>query len=312
MPKTRSTDAGHLFQLPPPTGCLDGSQQQEATREATALGQERIEQLQSLLQVLQQALVVRRGQRAVPPEHPRTAGVSALSTSSPAGGEVLQPAIKTSANRHDGTSVEAVPSASYSQVTLAPHQPQRQSQPASTSDPVQVPARTTAVRKRDEGSTLCGVSHPPLSGLQYPAEDKDAGKFCDDEGYGEIYVSLTVPALDASEGVKATPLPDGDLSQAAALPRPQLRLPLHASLSALSVRPEHVYPTESVALHLECHNAHLFQVAPVRRTSAPTPKHSTPLQACEPTLRHRTLPAWLENSPRSPVVRVRSPSEKAP
>lgn len=100
MPKTRSTDAGHLFQLPPPTGCLDGSQQQEATREATALGQERIDQLQSLLQVLQQALVVRRGQRAVPPEHPRTAGVSALSTSSPAGGEVLQPAIKTSANRH--------------------------------------------------------------------------------------------------------------------------------------------------------------------------------------------------------------------
>lgn len=58
-------------------------------------------------------------------------------------------------------------------------------------------------------------------------------------------------ALDASEGVKAAPLPDGDLSQAAAQPRPQLHLPPHGSPTALSVRQKHDYPTEKLTLPLE-------------------------------------------------------------
>lgn len=77
--------------------------------------------------------------------------------------------------------VEAVPSASYLQVTLAPQHPQ-------------IPAQTTAVKTQESSATTNKM----------------------------VTSKFNMPAPDASAGVKAAPLPDSDISQAAALHRTQL------------------------------------------------------------------------------------------
>lgn len=113
------------------------------------------------------------------------------------------------------------------------HQPEpeyRQEQLASTPDPMQIPAQTNAMSRRDKVSAFCGMALT-LCGLQHPTEDEEAGEFCNDmqdradsshidDGNGDLYVSLDMTTLHASAGVKAALLPDSNLSQAAVLPRP--------------------------------------------------------------------------------------------
>lgn len=123
MAKSRASDISHSPIPVEGQAQQEPAQQQEATREASAPGQERMNHMPTQIQALLEQLQIQQAYphfllgevirvSALSLQH---AGMGALPVSPWAGGEALDPAVKP----------EAAPSASYSQVALTPQQPPR-------------------------------------------------------------------------------------------------------------------------------------------------------------------------------------------